>query len=229
MAVRRYFLPRTAIRYFGHGNIIKYCKRPFLTDYDKQGLSREGAWKDGAWINGQSSRWRMTEEAVWMMNNQIINNINDLVGENDTLWHLGDWAFAPKNDYYQRCRMYRDKIKCRNIYLVWGNHDHRTIGDLFNGTYDQHELYVGNQRVIVNHYAMAAWNKSHRGSIQLFGHSHGGADTWLDSVMPGHRSMDVGVDVANRILGHYRPFSFEEIMTIMNKRTGHSIGDHHEV
>lgn len=212
--------------HWGHGNIIKYCQRPFLTEVDKQRLTHDGAWFNGKWT-GKESRWRMTDEAIWMMNNDIIDNINDLVGEDDTLWHLGDWAFAPKHDYYRRCRDYRDRIKCRHLNLVFGNHDQRSIRDLFDQTYDQHELYVGNQLVVLNHYAMAIWDKSHRSSIQLFGHSHGGADSWLDKIMPNHRSMDVGVDAAARILGAYRPFTFDEIMSHIGNRTGHSIGDHH--
>ncbi len=44
--------------------------------------------------------------------------------------------------------------------------------------------------------------------------------------MPGHLSMDVGIDNANLIVGDYRPFSFEEISQIMTQRKGF-FPDHH--
>lgn len=215
----------TSDTHFGHGNIIKYCKRPFLAEADKQALSRDGAWRDGVWKD-ERTYWRMSEDAVWMMNNDIIDNINALVGEDDILWHLGDWAFAPKSDYYRHCRNYRDKIKCRNVSLIWGNHDQRSIRDLFDQTYDDYELYVGNQRIILHHYAKATWNKAHRGNWQLYGHSHAGAEPWMDKHMPGRRSMDVGVDNAYLLVGKFRPFSYEELKVIMDKRPGFSM-DHH--
>jgi hypothetical protein len=39
--------------------------------------------------------------------------------------------------------------------------------------------------------------------------------------------MDVGVDVAYRMFGEYRPFSIGDITRIMEKRDIHQI-DHHE-
>ena len=65
-----------------------------------------------------------------------------------------------------------------------------------------------------------------QGAIALYGHSHSNAEVWLDSVMPGRRSMDVGVDNAAKILGEYKPFSFEEISNIMSKKNGFHF-DHH--
>lgn len=218
----------TADTHFGHGNIIKYCNRPFLTDRDRQALADNGGtWHDGNWKGSQSSVWKMTREAIEMMNATFIDNINAHVGPDDTLWHLGDWAFAPRDQYYNISRGYRDRITCRHIRFVWGNHDHRSIANLFEESHHQTEVRVGDQRIFLNHYAMAIWNQSHRKSIHLYGHSHSTAEAWLNRVMPGRRSLDVGVDNANKLLGEYRPFVLEEIMSIMVNRCGHNIGDHH--
>ena len=54
------------------------------------------------------------------MNNHIVANINDCVGENDILIHLGDWSFGGIENVWN----FRKQIKCKNIYLVLGNHDH---------------------------------------------------------------------------------------------------------
>lgn len=54
------------------------------------------------------------------MNELIIKNINDVVKEDDILYHLGDWSFGGIENIWE----FRKQIKCKNIYLVPGNHDH---------------------------------------------------------------------------------------------------------
>lgn len=223
----RCFSPPTPTRYFGHGNIIKYCERPFLTAADKAALEANGGtWHDGTWKGSRSSHHYISRDAIDMMNDHLTDRINEMVGENDTLWHLGDWAFAPKDKYYHKCQFYRGRIKCKNIFFVFGNHDNREVASLFTKSYDQISLSINNQLFHLNHYCCAIWNKSHRGAIHLYGHSHSNAEGGLDRIMPGRRSMDVGVDNAKKILGEYRPFSFDEIMGIMRNRPGSSL-DHH--
>jgi calcineurin-like phosphoesterase family protein len=74
---------------------------------------------------------------------------------------------------------------------------------------------------------MAIWNKSHRGAWHLYGHSHANAEEGLNKLMPERKSFDVGVDNAAVLLGSYRPFTFEEVKKIMDKKKGCSI-DHHK-
>jgi len=84
------------------------------------------------------------------MDNTIIKNINDIVDEKDTLYHLGDFCMtksseasdAPKKafDYY------RDQIKCKNIIFVKGNHDknntNKTIIESLTIRYGGHQIYL---------------------------------------------------------------------------------------
>lgn len=218
----------TSDTHFSHGNIIKYCNRnKFLANEDKRELDRLGGeWHNGDWKGSRSSNWRISQEAVERMNDEFIDNINNMVGQDDTLYHLGDFCFAPKHHYYNAAKRYRDSINCNNITFIYGNHDHRSLTPLFNSCYDLHETHVNNIQIILCHYAMATWNKSHRGSWQLYGHSHANLESWIDKVMPGRRSLDVGVDNAYQLLGEYRPFSFEELQTYMKDRNGFS-ADHH--
>ena len=203
----------TSDSHFGHGNIIKYCNRPFLAQQDREALEANG----GTW---QGSRWRITREAVEMMDEAMIAAINANVGANDTLWHLGDFAMPGKSQYDRRCRYYRDRIHCQNIYLVWGNHDQRSIRDLFNNTYDLVRIHLDKQHIILCHYAMAVCDRSHRGSWHLYGHSHANAENWLDNILSGRRSMDVGVDQAYRLFGEFRPFHMDDIRPILSGRPG---------
>ena len=216
----------TSDTHFGHGNIIKYCHRPFLGQRDREALEANGgSWHDGIWKGSTSPRWRMSYEAVSMMNEAMFSAINANVGTDDTLWHLGDFCFAPKNEYYKRALEYRTRINCKNVNLVWGNHDHRSIKDLFSSTYDLANINVDKQNIVACHYAMAVWNRSHRGSWHLYGHSHGTAESWLDKAISGRKSIDVGVDHAYKLFGEFRPFSMDDLRKIMNKRGGNRIFD----
>lgn len=146
----------TADTHFNHGNILKYCKRPFLNDGELSMLA------DGV-------DFRVSRESVDLNDTTIIDNINAVVKRDDTLWHLGDFAFAD----YNTARKYRDRINCQNMYLIWGNHDKHDIRGLFTNCYDQYELRVDMQRLWLNHYPMLSWDGSYKGAWMLHGHVHG--------------------------------------------------------
>jgi calcineurin-like phosphoesterase family protein len=59
------------------------------------------------------------------MNATLVDNINNKVGENDILIHLGDWSFGG----FDKIVEFRERIKCKNIHLVLGNHDHHIEGN----------------------------------------------------------------------------------------------------
>lgn len=206
----------TADTHFGHRRILSYCRRKkYLTSYELECLKKDGRYFDPSIAS------------LERMDQGLIDNINAIVGKNDTLWHLGDFCFGPKDKIEQTARRYRDRIKCKTINLIWGNHDRHEIASVFTRTFERTSLKYEDRTIIMDHYAHAVWNKSHHGAWQLYGHSHGTAEDWLDKHMAGRRSIDVGVDCAFSILGEYRPFSFEELRKILDQRPGHSI-DHHK-
>lgn len=185
--------------HFTHANIIKYCDRPFAH--------------------------------VDEMDAHLIAKINEYVKPDDVLYHLGDFAFNRRSmDVYYNIRK---QIKCKTIHFIFGNHDDTleqkrdTLDKIFT-SYPEYlkEVHVNNQHIVCCHYALGIWNKSHRGSWNLYGHSHAGAEEYLDKAFPNRKAMDVGVDNAYKLLGEYRPFSFDEIKKIMDKKSGCVI-DHH--
>lgn len=135
--------------------------------------------------------------SVEEMDEALIANWNARVGPDDDVWHLGDFCFrnAKSPAHYLR-RLNGHK------HLVWGNHDPDQLRamPLWTSSQAYAEIFIGKQRVVLLHYAMRVWNQWRRGSIHLFGHSHGNLDCT-------RRSLDVGTDCWN-----YTPVTFEEIL-----------------
>jgi calcineurin-like phosphoesterase family protein len=158
----------------------------------------------------------------------IISSINAIIKENDTLYHLGDWSFGG----HEQIKRFRNKINCKNIHLIFGNHDqHITpINSPYRQLFSSCDYYkelnlkidcqksgkYGKQMICLSHYAMRVWNKSHKGSIMLYGHSHG-------TLPEFGKSMDVGVDTNNLY-----PYHLDEILEIMKNRST-VIVDHHNI
>ena len=121
---------------------------------------------------------------------------NAVVGPRDTVWHLGDFALGASPE---RCADLFRRLRGRKR-LVRGNHDRRRVLDLaWESQDDIASVVVEGQRLILCHYGMRAWPGAFRGSLHLYGHTHG--------LLPDTaQSCDVGVDRWS-----YRPASLEEI------------------
>ena len=130
------------------------------------------------------------------MNDRIVNGINAVVGQDDILFHLGDWSFGG----FERIEEFRNRINCRNIHLILGNHDHHIERDredirrLFTSVNQYLELEVKGkeweQNYVLMHYPIISWNKMNDGAIHLHGHVHLSADRRIGK----GKTMDVGVD-----------------------------------
>ena len=154
--------------------------------------------------------------SVQQMNEALIANINKYVKEDDILYHLGDFAFGDAKVITE----FRNSLVCKNIHLILGNHDQEIedsleLQELFTSVGYVYTGYVGKQQFHLSHYSHRIWPKSHRGTIHLYGHSHG-------SIPDYGRSMDVGVDTHK----DFRPYHINEIYSIMSKREVHKV-DHH--
>jgi calcineurin-like phosphoesterase family protein len=116
------------------------------------------------------------------MDRHLIDQINLTVGEQDILYILGDFCFGTRNSdkIGQWAQSYRDKINCKEIYLIWGNHDNRKIRWCFSNAYDRYELNWQGKNILLTHCAHAVWERSHYGAWHLYGHSHTTAERSLD-------------------------------------------------
>lgn len=144
----------------------------------------------------------------------LIDNINKTVGQRDYLAILGDFTLGKPQKYRQR-------IKCKNIDFIIGNHDRKEDTRRTFGQYHDIRVLRGSPKIVLCHYPIAFWPSSHRGAVHLYGHVHDKMETLLDNLFPQRRSQDVGVDTAKRLLGEYRPFHYEECVVPLLQREGH--------
>lgn len=147
------------------------------------------------------------------MNTTIVNNINEVVGQDDVLIHLGDWSFGG----YEQIREFWDRLVCKNIHLILGNHDHHIDRNrdgsqgLFKSVSHYNTLELGQFKFQLMHYPISSWDGLNKGVMHLHGHCHLPTNRRFGK---GQR-MDVGMD------GHpdFRPYNvLREIVPLLRNR-----------
>ena len=156
------------------------------------------------------------------MNDTIVERINSKVMQNDTLILLGDVSFGG----FENIGIFLDRLVCKNIYLILGNHDHHIknnrehIKSRFISVENYVELNIDGENFVLCHYPLASWNGLNKGVIHLHGHVHlSPQNKWGNG-----KKLDVGLDGNNLY-----PYSITEIIHMMDKReVGSDISnDHH--
>lgn len=145
------------------------------------------------------------------MDNKIINNINETVKEDDTLYILGDFTMYRREDAIK----YRERIVCKNCYLIYGNHDksfdlHRYV---WKDAKHYHTLSYNKQKFVLFHYPIESWDGMYKGSIHLHGHIHSRNNAY--NIKNKHFSFfqyDVGVDAND-----FKPVSAKNILDFFSK------------
>ena len=200
----------TSDTHYGHGNICSATTK----------------WEEG------SIRTRQFD-SLDAMNDTIVNNINAVVGEDDILIHLGDWSFGG----FDNIAKFRNRIVCKTIHLVLGNHDHHiennkeSVQDLFASV--QHYMKLTILRPLTKavlqkfsfvcmHYPIASWHDMNQGVMHLHGHVHLPPERRIAE----GKAMDVGVDG-----NHLQPMSLDGIRTCLQFQPIKKLElpkDHHE-
>lgn len=174
----------TSDTHFFHKNIIKYDKRPFMTD---------------------------NEPDVNLMNETIVNNWNSVVSKKDTVFFLGDLAVCNwenardvvnqlngtihfimgNHDNYQDIKSYK-KFNTINDYVDL------TIKSDVDATYT----------FALFHYPIYSWNRIHYGNAHLHGHCHHNLHHDENMTCYSNRKvLDVGCNGYN-----YTPISYKEVL-----------------
>jgi calcineurin-like phosphoesterase family protein len=158
------------------------------------------------------------------MHETLIENWNSVVNDDSIVFYLGDYVYKGSN---KLAKWFSSQLKGK-IHFIMGNHDkynnivnlnrfEKIYGDntsLGGCTIYVKDEHVGWQTIVMSHYAILSWNKAHRGSWHLHGHSHQGLFNntnmkWFYD----KKVIDVGCNGWN-----YKPLSYKEIKDIMSKK-----------
>jgi len=161
--------------HFGHSNIIAYTNRPFSEEGDYF-INEKGdvIWKTEE-IKDRDTKW---------MNETIIKRYNSVVGVDDLLYHVGDFAFKGVGRHFE-------KILNGDIVHIQGNHDSN------NGTKTYIRkcmMYFGGKDVFVQHHPPKTIEEIPICDFVVCGHVH---NKWKHKFLDGCDTpiINVGVDV----------------------------------
>jgi calcineurin-like phosphoesterase family protein len=174
-------------------------------------------------------------DTLEQMNDNIVASLNHLVGEDDILIHLGDFSFGG----FDNIGIFRNRIICKNIHLILGNHDHhiernkggvrnffKSVNQTLTLEVEMYKESKKDSKIVhtfeLSHYPIASWKNMNDGVIHLCGHVHLPPDKRLFA----GKAMDVGMDGNNM-----NPISMEEVLLIMKNQPIKKLdlpSDHHE-
>lgn len=155
------------------------------------------------------------------MDEALIENWNQVVSKDDTVFHLGDFAFGGSSVWNSIIPRLNGHIN-----LIIGNHDRKNLRQGYMSYFDmvvpQLQIEIEDNSIYLNHYPFLCYGGSYRGVWQLFGHVHSGpqADgldiSRLRVLLP--TQYDVGVDNNNFI-----PISYREVKEKIESQKNESL------
>jgi calcineurin-like phosphoesterase family protein len=167
-------------------------------------------------------------ETVEEMNHAIRDRHNAVVAPDDIVFNLGDAVHR----YEGKAEPLREFLRGFNgdYRYILGNHEKKIhqISQVWKVEGNLIDLYVKDidQWIVLCHYGLRSWNRSHHGSWLLYGHSHGG--------LKNDNGINLGDDTRWSCLdvgcmnNDYRPFSLEEVQNHMESRHFEP-NDHHTI
>ena len=155
----------TSDTHFSHSNILEYCK--------------------------DTRPYKSIEH----MNEIMINQWNEIVQDNDLVYHLGDVGFGSVEDLTTTV----NRLNGRKV-LIKGNHDlrylkHQQFCDCFEEIHNYHEIKFNKIKIVLFHYPIKAFHGQDYGAIHCHGHLHS-----TPSGLEQFRIRNVGVDYTKKIV-----------------------------
>ena len=108
-------------------------------------------------------------ENAAVMDEVLIDRWNEVVGDDDTVYILGDFSWYKEEETLAIL----DSLCGRKV-LIKGNHDRISprVAKKFVKICYYLEINDGEERVVMSHYPMLFWNGQFRDSVHLYGHVH---------------------------------------------------------
>lgn len=137
------------------------------------------------------------------MDASLIEQWNNIVGENDQVYILGDFTLKGSN---YACDILKQLKGTK--FLILGNHDNFVRKkdfpqNMFEEITNYKEIEYNGKHIIMSHYPIADWNEKEYGSILLYGHIHNiknDAQKYMkDQFLKGYKCYNVGWDVEHRL------------------------------
>lgn len=125
------------------------------------------------------------------MNAEMIKRWNAVVTADDTVYHLGDFA-------WRRRSYWAEQLNGQIVYLR-GNHDNKADKDYA-------EIEDGQWKLVLFHYPIVSWNGWYHGRFHFYGHVHGSPLDYMPLDWRA-RAFDVGVECLD-----YTPRTATEII-----------------
>lgn len=193
----------TSDLHFYHLNVNKYSDRP---------CNKEGLTKDE-------------------MNEWLINQLNSFIGKDDTVKHLGDFAFV-KEGQVNKIVPILEQLN-GNWEFILGNHDDeetliktcKIVNDKLGTNHKVLGWYAiekhKGKKFIMNHFPFRFWQDSRHGSINVHGHEHGAG---LKNGLELPNQIDVGIDA----IEDFKPLRVQEVIDLVAERNPEGLHvDHH--
>jgi calcineurin-like phosphoesterase family protein len=131
------------------------------------------------------------------MNGEMVKRWNNVVADDDTVFHLGDFAWK-----FSRYEYWKSQLKGK-IVFIRGNHDPDMDRKLSS---DYVEILDDPYNLVLFHYPIVSWNGMFRGHFHFYGHVHGDPLNHMPLDWRA-RAFDVGVECLD-----YTPKTAEQII-----------------
>jgi len=162
----------TSDLHLGHANINLYCKRPMLLD---EYVGEDGKWV-GEWVKHMCGA---------VSDNLLICNMNGVICETDTVYHVGDFCFKTSVKPFKE---WQEELRGHWVHFT-GNHDEN------NGVrygIDTAVVSIGGYKAFVQHRPIERnCEVPDFCDFVICGHVH---ELWRVKKIDGHININVGVD-----------------------------------
>ena len=141
------------------------------------------------------------------MEEVLINNWNQTVTNNDSVYILGDFSFRLKKDPGEvLTKLHGHK------HLILGNHDYAIKSSelalsCFESVDKMAYINDGEKLILMCHFPIASWNKQHYGAYHFYGHIHAHRGEVYEFMKQTGQAFNVGC-----MINHYKPFTADEVI-----------------